>query len=297
MSSPDAYQDEMGRFLRLSDEDLSRLLAGEAGVRDESLDEVAALLTDVRTAFVSSAPNETTRSHHIAMISEASQFHADRRPASQPARLPASGLTLRRAVKKAMNYALLAAAVSVMASGSMIGLAYAGVDLPGEAAAKAVEAVTGIQLPNQDSDGKSVSDTAHEIKENSGLEGCELGQAIADAADANRQNEATPERSPCDEGEAGQARGQENSAEGKAKAAENSAAGKAKAAQNRAKADEKSAEGRAKAPEKSGGRSDAGADNAGTNDDAGRARGDEASGSNGRPDDPGAHGRGNNPDE
>ena len=272
MTPASGYEDEMGRFLRLSDEELSRLLAGEAGVRDVTLDEVASLLGEVRGTFATAAPDEATRGLHLAAISEASQLAADKgtpvaRPVSNAYGSVAgqmSGLPKwRRLMDRTVSIALKGLAGTVAASMSMFGLAYAGVDLPGQAAEQALEAVIGVELPNQGSE-DSVADDVKSVVE-SDLEGCERGQAVADAADANRSDEATTETDPCAQADdAGEARG------------------------SKATGEEKSAEGRAKASDASGGASDAGADNAGgasgagaenagTNDDGGRATGENAS--------------------
>jgi len=175
---------------------------------------------------------------------------------------------------KTIGIALKSAAATLAASMSMVGLAYAGVNLPGQAAERALEAVTGLELPNQGSnEGKSVADDVHAVLD-SELKGCELGQAVADAADANRQDEASAEIDPCEhaDAEGSKATAEEKSTAGRAKAAEKSGG------RSESRGSEASAQGRATAAEKSGGASDAGADNAGTNDDAGRARGEEASG-------------------
>ena len=276
MSPSSGYEDEMGRFLRLSDEELSRLLAGEAGVRDEAFEQVGSLLAEVRETFATAAPDGTTRELHLAAISDAAQLAAEKgnpvvRPVSKvhgPVGAQVSGLPKWRSVMSMTKTLMLrAAAGSVAASLSMFGLAYAGVDLPGQAAEQALEAVTGVELPNQGPE-ESVAGDVKSVVE-SDLEGCERGQAVADAADANRDDEATTETDPCaqadDAGEArgSKATGEEKSAEGRAKASEASAGASDAGADNAAEA--------------SGGASGAGADNAGTNDDDGRATGENAS--------------------
>ena len=274
MSVSSGYEDEMGRFLRLSDEELSRLLAGEAGVRDEALEQVGALLAEVRETFAASAPDGTTREIHLAAISEAAQLAAEKgnpvvRPVSKvhgPVGAQVSGLPKwRRVMSMTKTLILRAAAGSVAASLSMFGLAYAGVDLPGQAAEQALEAVTGVELPNQGPE-ESVAGDVKSVVE-SDLEGCERGQAVAGAADANRDDEATTETDPCAKAdEAGEARGS------KATGAEKSAEGRAKASDASAGASDAGADNAAEA-------SGAGADNAGTNDDGGRATGENASSS------------------
>ena len=276
MSPSSGYEDEMGRFLRLSDEELSRLLAGEAGVRDVAFDEVASLLGEARDAFATAAPDEATRGLHLAAISEASHLAADKgNPVARPVSNAygsvhgqMSGLPKwRRVMDRMVSIALKGLAGTVAASMSMFGLAYAGVDLPGKATERALEAVTGMELPNQSSE-ESVADDVKSAVD-SDLEGCERGQAVADAADANRRDEATIETDPCAQAdEAGEGRGS------KATGEEKSAKGRAKASQASGGASDGGA---ANAGEASGGASGAGADNAGTNGDAGRATGEGAS--------------------
>ncbi len=87
----------------------------------------------------------------------------------------------------------------------MVGLAYAGVDLPGQAAEQAFEAVTNLELPNQGPEvDSSVSDDVRTVIDGD-LEGCELDQAVADAADANSEDEAASETDPCTQDESHEA--------------------------------------------------------------------------------------------
>jgi hypothetical protein len=184
---------------------------------------------------------------------------------------------------RTIGFALKAFAGTVAASASMVGLAYAGVDLPGQAAEKAIEAVSGLELPNQDGDqtvakdheqgGKSVADDVRAVREGD-LKGCEFGQAVSDAADANRQDEPKDEKDPCVRGD-DEAVDQEAS-DGRANAAEKS--------KGRSEAKGSNAPGRTTASEKSNGASDAGADNADTKgaagneaSDAGKANGSSKS--------------------
>jgi hypothetical protein len=170
----------------------------------------------------------------------------------------------------------------------MAGLAYAGVDLPGTAAEKAVENVLRVELPNQarpENPGKSVADEVHAVIEGTEDRGCEFGQAVAAAASANRRGEAPAKDDPCardgSEPNGSRATGEERSAEGRARASEASGGASDAGADNAGTHDDF---GRATAEEaKTGGQesgssaSDAGADNAGTHDDSGRATAGEAS--------------------
>ena len=268
MSSFGAYEDEMGHFLRLSDEELARLLAGEAAVSDEAFDDVTSLLTEAHSTFAT-APDAASRARHIAAISEASQLLANGDPAVRPvseAHEPVGNTRVgthedglpkwRRAMGRTVSVGLKALAGTMAASLSMVGLAYAGVDLPSQAAEQAIEAVTGIELPNQGPEvDASVSDDVRTVIDGD-LEGCELGQAVADAADANRGDEAATENNPCTKKElhdaqGSKATGDNRSAEGRAKAAENSD-GRSESGSHAA------ANGRATAADKSHGASDSG---------------------------------------
>jgi len=143
---------------------------------------------------------------------------------------------------RTISTVLKAGAGVLAASMSMMGLAYAGVDLPGQAAANAIEAVTGVDLPNQSDSGKSVAEDVKTVVESDMERGCEFGQTVAAAASQNAQGEGPGSEDACTEGEEGSGEPQGSKATG----------------------DAKSAEGRATATEKSGGASDGGADNAST---------------------------------
>jgi hypothetical protein len=266
----------MGRFLRLSDEELSRLLAGEAPVGNGALEEVASVLNGLRRTCATSGPDPEVRAAHIAEISEASRILAYKGAplatpvgkAHGPASLQLSGLPKwRRVLDRTRSIALKAACGTVAASLSMMGLAYAGVDLPGKAAEKALEAATGLDLPNQDPDTKAApaGDKAvnDEVKAVQGgtLEGCERGQAIAAAARTNRQSDEAKDGDPCTKDASGEARSVTKSktdkpskaskAKGsKATGEENSAKGQANKPENpNANGEENSAQGQANKPE------------------------------------------------
>lgn len=291
MTSSGAYSDEMARFLKLSDEELARILAGEAGASDPLLDDAAAALDEVRRSVAAARPAAEVRARHLAALMEAART-------SVGEATPLEGRTTWRRVMevtdKMKSFALRTAAGAVAASMSMMGLAYAGVDLPGQAAERAIEAVTGVELPNQGSSGNSVAEDVKAVVE-SDLTGCARGRAIADAADANRKDDQG--RGPkCEGAKGSKATGEEKSAEGRARAAEKSGG------RSESSGDGASDAGRTKAATHSGGTSDAGgsnggaapdvtpptndgtddaedgADNAGTNDDAGAGQADDASG-------------------
>ena len=253
MSSFDDYEDEMARLSELSDRDLDRLFAG--GSTGSALsDRLEAVLGAARTALTH-APNEVARRRHLAVVLEAARDLASVEQTRAPAPVPTPESPWRKVMRRSLSVGLRLSAALSAALLSMAGLAYAGVDLPGNAAEKAVENVLRVELPNQegpDNAGKSVADEVHAVIESSEDRGCEFGQAVAAAASANRQDDSPDKDDPCTRDDP-----EPNG--------------------SRATGEERSAEGRARASEASGGRSDAGADNAGTHDDFGRATAEEAS--------------------
>jgi hypothetical protein len=254
VSSFDDYDDEMARLSKLSDRDLDCLFAG--GSMGSALsDDLGGVLGAARTALTD-APSEVARERHLAVVLQAARDLAlaeqTRAPAPVPALVPPWRKVMRRFLSVAIKLSLALGAATL----SMAGLAYAGVDLPGNAAEKAVEKVLGVELPNQgrpENAGKSVADEVHAVIDSSDDRGCEFGQTVAAAASANRQDDSPTKDDPC-------TRDDSNGANG-----------------SRATGEERSAEGRARASDASGGASDAGADNAGTHDDFGRATAEEAS--------------------
>lgn len=205
---------------RFTHDETEALIAG----RSDDHPEVAALVTALSAGW--SGPTED-RGHHLAAIHEAAKQHAHQHgPDTGASKLASAGAVSRRRLlldrSRAVAFKLSSSVVAL--SAATMGLAHAGVDLPGEAAEKAFS-VVGIELPNQETDnGKSVADDVKAAKE--GLEpGCERGQAVAAAASQNRRSESKDRPNPCDkkddEGEvsgAGKAGGSDKSAEGRAKA-------------------------------------------------------------------------------
>ena len=250
MSDLGAYTDEMGRFVG-SDDELDRMFDGSAaGDRTRDL---ALFLADVKAAAMISMPGSKA-SEHVATISAEAARIAGQAALGAAQTDPEISIWRRTLDKNLPRLAKVGASV-MAASMSMIGLAYAGVDLPGQAAERALEAVSGLELPNQgdaETGGKSVADDVKAVVESDAEKGCSFGQAVAGAARQNRQGEGGSDTDPCSAGGSG-----EGAAQG-----------------SRATGEENSAEGRAKAAEKSGGASEAGADNAA---DAG-SQGDGSSG-------------------
>jgi hypothetical protein len=253
VSSFDDYDDEMARLSELSDRDLDRLFSG--GSTGSALsDDLEVVLGAARTTLAE-GPNEVMRGRHLAVVLEAARDLASAEQTRAPAPLPAPVSLWRNVMRRSLSVALRLSVALGAAALSAAGLAYAGVDLPGNAAEKAVEKVLRVELPNQegpDNAGKSVSDEVHAVIETSEDRGCGFGQAVAAAASANRQDESPAKDDPCTRDDS-----EPNG--------------------SRATGEERSAEGRARASEASGGRSDPGADNAGTHDDFGRATAEEAS--------------------
>jgi hypothetical protein len=254
VSSFDDYNDEMGRLSELSDRDLDRLFAGGSSGSALS-DDLEAVLGAARTALIQ-APSEVARRRHLAVVLEAARDLSSAEQTRAPAPVHAPLSLWRKVMRRSLSVALRLSVALGAATMSTAGLAYAGVDLPGTAAEKAVERVLGVELPNQaqpENAGKSVADEVHAVIESSDDRGCEFGQAVAAAASANRQDDSPAKDDPC-------SRDDSNGAKG-----------------SRATGEERSAKGRARASEASGGASDAGAGNAGTHDDFGRATAEEAS--------------------
>jgi hypothetical protein len=253
VSSFDDYDDEMARLSELSDRDLDRLFYG--GSTGSALsDDLEAVLRAARAALAE-APNEVARERHLALVLEAARDLASAEQTRTPSPVLAPVSLRRKVMRRSLSIALRLSVALGAATLSMAGLAYAGVDLPGNAAEKAVERVLRVELPNQErpeNAGKSVADEVHAVIESTEDRGCEFGQAVAAAASANRQGESPAKDDPCTRDES-----EPNG--------------------SRATGEERSAEGRARASEASGGASDAGADNAGTHDDFGRATAEEAS--------------------
>jgi hypothetical protein len=273
MSSPDDY--EVMRELRgISDRDIERLLVGEV-LGDADLDDVAIHLRNLR-AVSAQAPGDAVATRHVAAVVAAARTraHGAAPRGAAPPFTPAGAL-LRRVKTAAAGVA--AAAVGL--TGATTGLAYTGVDLPGRAAERAVEAVLSVELPNQDvaenrASAGVVADRVRAIIAawTEEARGCEFGQAVSGAA--RGENEVRPAEDPCTNDGNTTAKGS------KATGEEKSAAGKARAEEARARAEERAASGRARGAEgRSNGpeKSTAGRATAEEKSSAGRATGNENS--------------------
>lgn len=264
MSDRDAYLDEMTRITGPKDEELEGVYAGVAPT--ESLEEVAAFMLEVKSTLSDGPSDATAREHLSGIVAEARKSPTTRPlPANQDV-FPAGPTTWRKVMDRMIATLAKGAAGVLAASMSMMGLAYAGVDLPGQSAERALEAVTGVSLPNQGDEASSVDDAVKAVVDGETEKGCEYGQAVAAAASQNAKGDR-----PADGGEC--------SADDSAAEAKGSrATGTEKSAKGRATAAEKSANGRAAATEHSDGRSDAGADNAAAGEASGAERSEGAGG-------------------
>jgi hypothetical protein len=212
---PDAYQDDMARFLRLSDEDVERLFRGLPPGRDEDLRDVADFLVGA-TQALSRSPRTDVEARHLALVAAALRQRSDEAVslAPTPTRTGAPiarsterrGVMRSRTVRWAAKVGVATASIVLMTAA----LAWAGVDLPGTAAETAFQKVLGVDLPNQAEEHtgtvpeelpESASDTARAVLDvirewRSGAEwsGCEFGARVSAAAQGL---EGEPDTSHC----------------------------------------------------------------------------------------------------
>ena len=213
---PDAYADDMARFLRLSDEDVERLFRGRPPEADEGLHDVATFLADA-SECLARPPRSEIEATHLALLAEAVR---SRPAAAQGSLLPIAkrpgapaGFIVQRFRHRAVRWAATTVGVAAVMVILTAALAFAGVDLPGTAAETAFQAV-GIDLPNQgDAAAEAVdpaklppeaSETAdrvltviHEWFSGAPWSGCEFGARLAQAA---RGAEGEPDTSRCGAG-------------------------------------------------------------------------------------------------
>jgi len=208
MSDPGDYGSEMGNLNELSDRDIDGLFAGRTPRADEDLTELTTLIEGVRVTCIQSLDPEMEQRHLSAIVKAAHLTSTGARTTGAPA-------PNRSARRKSMLGALLAplwakiavAALSAVAATS--GLAAANV-LPApaqEAVANVAERLFGIDLPSEDDvatgdtesegtgaevaandNGKPVNDDVKAVLEDDSLQGRDKGEAVADAADQNRQD-------------------------------------------------------------------------------------------------------------
>lgn len=211
MSEYGAYQDEMDRFPSVSERELDRLLAGKAPAGDGELEELDAFIRGLRAAYLA-APAPEVEERHVAAIVKAARLIPDKgdpvvRPASK-AHGPGwqvSGLPKWRRTRVMLTqlFATLTAKIAagaVAAVAATSGLAVAGaLPDPAQQAVSDAAARVGITLPSpgsvadehrKDADAgeRRVDAGVREVLEDESLEGRDKGEAVADAADANRRD-------------------------------------------------------------------------------------------------------------
>ncbi|MBW3595341.1 MAG: hypothetical protein KY391_07155 [Actinobacteria bacterium] len=256
MSGADDYTDEMGFFDGLTDHDIEQLLAGTAPAGNEALEDVAVYLEWVRSVSLAE-PHDEVAARHVMAATEAARLLAENgdpvvRPVSNahgPA-LQAAGLPKwRRAMNRATSWAIKATAGGVAAALSTMGLAYAGVDLPGSAAERAVEAVLGVELPNQSgSEADDRSSVADDASDRDTEKNCEFGQSIAETAAAGSEESREDETERADACHSDEKSARGSRATGDEKSAAGRARGEDAAADGRATAETKSSAGTGTAP-------------------------------------------------
>ena len=160
MNDRDADQDEMGRFFKLSEQEIDELFSGVAPPASGNLEELAELLAQARSDL-SATPDKLTESRHLAAIVDATQLVTSGRPACN-----AAGSAIERDQRVALpwrnrpvfnnRFSSLAAQLSLAGGIVVVGLtgtAYAGA-LPGpvqRAVADAAHSV-GLSLPGASND-------------------------------------------------------------------------------------------------------------------------------------------------
>jgi hypothetical protein len=210
----DAYPDDMGRFLRLSDEDVERIFRGLPPEGGEDLRDLAGFLADAARTL-SRPPRGEVRAAHMSLLAgairtpSAGPRGASSGPAAAapPIALPAGTRRLLRSPVVRWTARVAVTAATLVATTAA--LAFAGLDLPGTAAETAFQKVLGVDLPNQGRGTvdpaqlpENASDTAervltvvHDWLSGAGGSGCEFGAAVSAAA---RGLEGEPDLSHCE---------------------------------------------------------------------------------------------------
>ncbi len=144
----------MGRFSRLSDQDLDRLLAGNS-FGDGEHDELAAFFREM-PANLQEAPDEATAARHVSAMVETCHLRTEAaRPESKPARAFDSPRRKRLMPSKVFKIVL----AGVLALAAFSGAAYAGV-LPGgiQAPTSGIAKNVGLSLPSGDEQNNNIDD-------------------------------------------------------------------------------------------------------------------------------------------
>jgi hypothetical protein len=148
LSDLDAYGNEMGRFSRLNDRELDRVLAGHGPGDDGDLDELAAFFRELNVVL-QEAPDGSTETRHLNAILDAVRVlpTADAPPlAASAVRRPV--FRRRGAWSGRTSRAARVAFAGVLALSAFCGVAYAGA-LPGpvQGAVADVARNVGVSLP------------------------------------------------------------------------------------------------------------------------------------------------------
>ncbi len=177
---------------------------------EEASPQVAGALDALRSA-ASRPADEVTEARHVAAIVAAAKETA-------PVRVWRSGRSQGGWLMRARVWAMRACAAGSAAALSLVGLAYAGVDLPGTAAERAIEATFGVELPDQgqptepgrsdeapvgndggddepSAQGGGMSDEASADDKDPG---CEFGQDISEQASSGSNGRGDGAEDPCD---------------------------------------------------------------------------------------------------
>lgn len=156
----------------------------ERGFGDGDLDRFAA---DLKAELVRPPDPDRERAHLAAMMAIT--------PLPAPARQDVI-VVGRGFLDRVRSFTLRLSAGTAGILAATTGLAYAGVDLPGTAAERAIESVIQVELPNQEPQrgAKSRSDEVHAVQSAMPKGGCEYGQAVSDAANGDHGNN---DNDPC----------------------------------------------------------------------------------------------------
>jgi hypothetical protein len=166
LSSGDAYEDEMGKLSRLSDQEIDRLLTGQEPPEGGDLGELAAFVCDT-AAVLPETPDEATAAGHLAAIVAAAQLQVEHESSAPRPSVNLSGLSRKalyfRGRRKQMSgnpFSRLAgkiALAAVVVLAALGGTAYAGVlPDPVQGAVADVADTVGLSLPgaeNESDDG------------------------------------------------------------------------------------------------------------------------------------------------
>lgn len=152
MSDGGASQDEMGRFLRLRDRELNRLLAGRTLADNGDLDELATFVRELTHTF-QAAPDPATETRHLNAIIDALRALPAADTAPMAATDGSASLARRSRWLAGRSWAARLVLAGVLTFGLFCGVAYAGA-LPGpvQGAVADVARNVGVSLPGAHND-------------------------------------------------------------------------------------------------------------------------------------------------